>query len=56
MAVQVINTNCTKQQQEEDLPELEKLHAEAMKEEPTWAFFGGVLTVSNGNKYQVVNH
>lgn len=35
-----------------DWPQLKAAHEKALKEEPTWQFFGGVLTV-NGHDYQV---
>ena len=36
-----------------DLQYLRKKHIKALKSEPTWSFFGGVLTISN-RRYQVV--
>ena len=53
--MQVIKTKCSKEQQKEDMPELLRLNAEAMKTEIMWEFFGGDITLPNGNKYQVVN-
>ena len=35
-----------------DMPELLKAHEKALNSEPTWAFFGGVLTI-NRHEYQV---
>ena len=54
MAVRIISTKCSEEQQKEDMPELKKLHAQALKTEMMWEFFGGTLTLQNGNKYQVV--
>ena len=53
--MQVIRTECTKEQQQKDMPELLRLNAQAMKTEIMWEFFGGDITLPNGNKYQVVN-
>ena len=55
MAVRIISTKCSEEQQKEDMPELKKLHAQALKTEMMWEFFGGTLTLQNGNRYQV-NH
>ena len=52
--MRVISTKCSEEQQKEDMPELKKLHAQALKTELMWEFFGGTLTLPNGNKYQVV--
>tara|TARA_Y100001951_G_C11062537_1_gene141634 strand:- start:205 stop:372 length:168 start_codon:yes stop_codon:yes gene_type:complete len=53
--MRVIATECTEEQQKEDMPELKRLYAIASSHEMgfMWEFFGGVLTLSNGNKYQV---
>jgi len=53
--MRVIATECSKEQQKEDMPELVKLHAKALKANMMWGFFGGHLTLPNGNKYQVVD-
>jgi len=53
--MQVIRTECTKEQQQKDMPELLRLNAQAMKTEIMWEFFGGNITLPNGNKYQVMN-
>ena len=52
--MRIIATECSEEQQKEDMPELVKLHAKALKANMKWTFFGGHLTLSNGNKYQVV--
>lgn len=49
----IIHTTESKEQQDKDRAELERLHAAACKAEPTWAFFGGVLTTAEGREYQV---
>jgi len=51
--MRVVATECTEEQQKKDMPELIKLHTKALKTELMWEFFGGTLTLSNGNKYQV---
>ena len=49
----IISTDCTEEQKKEDMPELFVLHKRAMETEMMWRFFGGVITLDNGNKYQV---
>ena len=53
MAMTIISTDCTDEQKKEDMPELLVLHKRAMETEMMWQFFGGVITLNNGNKYQV---
>tara|TARA_Y100000385_G_C13086548_1_gene636639 strand:- start:474 stop:656 length:183 start_codon:yes stop_codon:yes gene_type:complete len=54
MSVEIVSTKCTEEEQEEDRPALEKAHKSAMKTEPSWEFFGGTITLSNGHEYQVI--
>ena len=54
IAVRIIATECSEEQQKKDMPELVKLHAKALKANMMWEFFGGHLTLPNGNRYQVV--
>ena len=54
MVMKVISKDCTDEQLKEDMPELLVLHKRAMKTEMMWQFFGGVITLNNGNEYQVV--
>tara|TARA_R110002020_G_scaffold91355_1_gene221955 strand:+ start:182 stop:361 length:180 start_codon:yes stop_codon:yes gene_type:complete len=54
-AMKVISTKCSEEQQKEDMPELLKLNEKAKETEIMWEFFGGTLTLPNGNKYQVMN-
>ena len=51
--MRVIATECSEEQQKEDMPELLKANAKAKKTEIMWEFFGGTLTLQNGNRYQV---
>ena len=51
--MKIISTDCTEEQKREDMPELFVLHKRAMETELMWQFFGGVITLDNGNKYQV---
>ena len=51
--MRIIATECNEEQQKEDMPELIRLHAEAMETEIMWPFFGGTITLPNGNRYQV---
>lgn len=55
MGMRIISTNCSEDQQKEDMPELVKLHAQAMQTEIMWEFFGGTITLPNGNQYQVAD-
>jgi hypothetical protein len=43
----------TQEQFDEDLPILEKKFEKRACSDPIWGMFGGVITLSNGNKYQV---
>ena len=54
MAMTIISTDCTDEQKKEDMPELLILHEQAKETELMWQFFGGVITLNNGNEYQVV--
>jgi hypothetical protein len=53
MAMKVISTDHTDKQLKEDMADLLILHKRAMETEMMWQFFGGVITLDNGNKYQV---
>ena len=52
--MKVISTECSKEQQEKDMPELLRLNAQAVETEIMWGFFGGTLTTQDGNQYQVL--
>ena len=56
--MRIIATECSEEQQKEDMPELKRLHKKAMENENNlmWEFFGGNITLPNGNKYQVVDY
>jgi hypothetical protein len=52
--MKIINAyDLTAEQIQADMPELLKAHEKACRNEPTWAFFGGIITLKNGHKYQV---
>ena len=51
--MKILKTDCTPEQIEEDMPELLKMHNIALEQEITWPYFGGVITVNNGHRYQV---
>ena len=53
MTMRILQTDCTPEQIQEDLPELERLNREAMQTRIMWEFFGGTITLENGHKYQV---
>ena len=54
--MRVISTECSEEQQKKDMPELVKLNAKAKQTDMMWEFFGGIITLPNGNKYQVVDY
>ena len=54
--MKIVSTECSKEQQKEDMPELLKLNAKAKETEIMWEFFGGTITLSNGNQYQVLGN
>ena len=51
--MKIVSTECSKEQQKEDMPELLRLNNEAIEAEIMWQFFGGTITTENGNVYQV---
>lgn len=51
--MRIIHTTATPEQQKKDHKALLEACKRASKTNPTWDFFGGVVTV-NGRKYQVV--
>ena len=55
--MQILATECSEEQHKEAMPELIKLHTKALNDPHNlmWGFFGGTLTLPNGNKYQVVD-
>ena len=53
MTMKVISTDHTDEQLKEDMADLLVLHKHAMETDMMWQFFGGVITLDNGNKYQV---
>ena len=54
--MRILKTECSEEQQKEDMSELLRLNAKAKETEMMWEFFGGTLTLPNGNKYQVVDY
>ncbi len=52
--MKVISTECSKEQQKKDMPELLAMNAEALETEIMWEFFGGILTTLEGRQYQGV--
>ena len=53
--MKIIATECSEEQTKQDAPELMKMHAQALKTDMMWEFFGGTITLPNGNQYQVIN-
>jgi len=53
--MKIVSTECSKEQQKEDMPELLRLNEEAKTTELLWEYFGGTITLPNGNSYQVMN-
>ena len=54
--MRILKTECNEEQQKEDMPELVQLHAKAMQTDMMWEFFGGTITLPNGNRYQVAEY
>ena len=54
--MKILSTECTKEEQQKDMPELLRLNAEACETEMMWEFFGGTITLPNGNRYQVADY
>tara|TARA_B100001123_G_C15158431_1_gene966454 strand:+ start:923 stop:1087 length:165 start_codon:yes stop_codon:yes gene_type:complete len=54
--MRILKTECTEEQQKEDMPELVKMHAQALKTDMMWEFFGGTITLPNGHRYQVADY
>ena len=53
--MRILKTECSEEQQKEDMPELRKMHAQALHTDMMWEYFGGAITLPNGNRYQVVD-
>ena len=53
--MKIIATECSEEQTKQDAQELMKMHAQALKTDMMWEFFGGTITLPNGNQYQVIN-
>ena len=51
--MRIIKTDCTPEEVQQDMSELQRLNAEAMETELMWEFFGGTITLDNGHQYQV---
>lgn len=54
--MRIVATECSEEQQKEDIPKLMELHAQALEEDMMWEFFGGTITLPNGHKYQVIDY
>ena len=54
MIMKVISKDHTDEQLKEDMADLLVLHKHAMETDMMWQFFGGTITLDNGNEYQVV--
>ena len=52
--MRILQTDVKPEEQKDDLPELEKAHAIALETQFTWRYFGGIITLTNGNQYQVI--
>ena len=48
--MRIIATECSEEQTKQDAPELMKMHAQALKTDMMWEFFGGTITLPNGNQ------
>ena len=45
--MKIVSTECSKEQQKEDMPELLRLNNEAVEAEIMWQFFGGDAALKN---------
>ena len=52
--MRILKTECTEEQQKEDMPQLLQMHSQALLTDMMWEFFGGTITLPNGNSYQVL--
>ena len=48
--MRIVRTDCTPEEVQQDMPELQMLHAEARETEIMWEFVGGTITLDNGNE------
>ena len=53
MIMKVISKDHTDEQLKEDMADLLVLRKHAIETDMMWQFFGGVIALNNGNKYQV---
>ena len=51
--MRIIRTDCTPEEVQQDMVELQRLNAEASQSEIMWEFFGGTIALDNGHEYQV---
>ena len=51
--MRIIKTDCTPEEAQQDMTELQRLNDEARQSEIMWEFFGGTITLDNGHEYQV---
>ena len=54
--MRILKTECTEEQQKEDMPKLLQMHSQALLTDMMWEFFGGTITLPNGNRYQVADY
>ena len=50
--MRILKTECTEEQQKEDMPQLLQMHSQALLTDMMWEFFGGTITLPNGHQYQ----
>lgn len=50
--MKIIWTDATEAQLLKDTPKLLEIHERALKSDPTWAFFGGTITIGE-HSYQI---
>ena len=49
--MRIIRTDCTPEEVQQDMTELQRLNAEARQSEIMWEFFGGTITLDNRLSY-----
>ena len=54
--MRILKTECTEEQQKEDMPQLLQMHSLALITDMMWEFFGGTITLPNGHQYQVADY
>ena len=46
--MRILKTECTEEQQKEDMPQLLQMHSQALLTDMMWEFFGGTIRYQTG--------